>query len=249
MNSGEPIAGSAVAGCRLPAVPRSRSHPPVRLAALDIAGTTIDEGGVVYAVMRDAVERDTGRTVPDEVLSAWSGTGKREGIAGILRAIGEDPGRTDRIFARFGADLAEAYEADPPSLLPGVREAVGSLRAAGTAVVLQTGYTRDVATDLLEIVGWSLGDDLDGLVTVEDVRRSRPSPYLVFRAMELADVQDVRQVLVAGDTVNDLLAGTRSGAAVVVGVLTGAHTVAELGAAEHTHLLASVADLPELLEG
>lgn len=229
-------------------MPRIDPAPPVRLAALDIAGTTVDEGGVVYAVMRDAIERDTGRDVADEVLSFWSGTGKREGIEGILRAIGEDPARTDAIFTAFSADLAEAYEATPPTLLPGVREAVAALRDAGTAVVLQTGYTRDVALDLLGVVGWRL-DDLDGLVTVEDVRRSRPSPYLVFRAMELADVADVRQVLVAGDTVNDLLAGTRAGAGWVVGVLSGAHTVAELGAARHTHLLPSVADLPALLAG
>lgn len=221
--------------------------PAVRLAALDIAGTTVDEGGVVYTVMRDAVERDTGRSVSDELLSAWSGTGKREGIAGLLAALGEDPDRADPIFERFSADLTEAYAATPPTLLPGVREAVEALRDAGTKVVLQTGYTRDVALDLLEVVGWRVEGDLDGLVTVEDVRRSRPSPYLIFRAMELADVQDVREVLVAGDTVNDVTAGTRAGARFVVGVLTGAHTVAELGAAQHTHLLASVADIPALL--
>ncbi|MFD1721362.1 phosphonatase-like hydrolase [Amnibacterium endophyticum] len=228
-------------------MPRPAALPPVRLAALDIAGTTVDEGGVVYAVMRDAVERDTGRSVPDAVLSRWSGTGKREGIEGILTALGEDTGRTDRIFDAFSADLDAAYAADPPSLLPGVREAVDAMRSAGAAVVLQTGYTREVAQDLLEVVGWRLGEDLDGLVTVDDVRRSRPSPYLVFRAMELADVQDVREVLVAGDTANDLLAGTRAGAGRVVGVLTGAHTAAELGAVRHTHLLDGVADLPAAL--
>lgn len=221
--------------------------PAVRLAALDIAGTTVDEGGVVYAVMRDAVERDTGLSVSDELLSAWSGTGKREGIAGLLAALGADPDRVDPIFERFSADLTEAYAATPPTLLPGVREAVEALRDAGTKVVLQTGYTRDVALDLLEVVGWRVEGDLDGLVTVEDVRRSRPSPYLIFRAMELVDVQDVRAVLVAGDTVNDVTAGTRAGTRFVVGVLTGAHTVAELGAAQHTHLLASVADIPALL--
>lgn len=225
----------------------ARPASGVRLAALDIAGTTVDEGGTVYAVMRDAVERDTGRSVPDELLSAWSGTGKREGIAGILGALGEDTGRADTIFTAFSADLAEAYAADPPVLLPGIGEAVAGLRDAGTAVVLQTGYTRDVAADLLEVVGWRVGADVDGVVTVEDVPRSRPAPYLVFRAMELADVQDVAEVLVAGDTVNDVTAGTRAGARYVVGVLTGAHTVAELGAARHTHLLASVADLPDLL--
>jgi phosphoglycolate phosphatase-like HAD superfamily hydrolase len=51
---------------------------------------------------------------------------------------------------------------------------------------------------------------------------------------------------VAGDTANDLLAGTRAGASVVAGVLTGAHGRSELAAAPHTHLLDSIADLPPL---
>ena len=222
-------------------------NPEIHLAALDIAGTTVDERGTVYSVMRDAIERATGRDVDDELISAWSGTGKREAIAGILDALGEDVSRTGEVFDRFSVDLDSAYRTDPPVLLPGVREAVETLRDHGVKVVLQTGYTRDVAENLLGVVGWSVAHDLDGLVTVEDVRHSRPWPYLIFRAMELADVDDVRQVLVAGDTVNDVLAGTRSGARYVVGVLSGAHTVAELGAAAHTHLLPGVQDLPALL--
>ena len=222
-------------------------NPEIRLAALDIAGTTVDERGTVYSVMREAIERATGRDVDDELLSAWSGTGKREAIAGLLGALGEDVGRTGEVFDRFSVDLDAAYRADPPVLLPGVREAVETLRDHDVKVVLQTGYTRDVAENLLDVVGWSVAHDLDGLVTVEDASHSRPWPYLIFRAMELAEVDDVRRVLVAGDTVNDVLAGTRAGARYVVGVLSGAHTVAELGAAQHTHLLPGVQDLPALL--
>jgi phosphonatase-like hydrolase len=219
----------------------------IRLASLDMAGTTIDEGGAVYAVLRDAVERATGRDVPDDLLSRWSGTDKREAIVGLLTALHEDTGRADTIFAAFSDDLAAAYEADPPVLLPGIAETVQQLRADGVQVALQTGYRREVAEGLLDAVGWKVGRDVDALVAAEDVRASRPAPYLVFRTMEATGVTDVCEVLVAGDTVNDVTAGTRAGARLVVGVLTGAHTVAELGAARHTHLLASVADVPELL--
>jgi phosphoglycolate phosphatase-like HAD superfamily hydrolase len=54
---------------------------------------------------------------------------------------------------------------------------------------------------------------------------------------------------VVGDTASDLLAGSRSGASLVIGVLSGAHARAELARAPHTHLIESVADLPELLLG
>lgn len=219
----------------------------IRLASLDMAGTTIDEGGAVYAVLRDAIERDTGRDVPDDLLSRWSGTDKREAIVGILTALGEDLARTDRLFAAFSDDLTAAYESEPPVLLPGIAETVEQLRAQGVQVALQTGYRLEVAQALLDVVGWRVGRDVDALVTAEDVPASRPAPYLVFRTMERTGVLDVREVLVAGDTVNDVTAGTRAGARFVVGVLTGAHTVAELGTARHTHLLSSVADVPELL--
>jgi phosphonatase-like hydrolase len=220
----------------------------IRLASLDMAGTTIDEGGAVYAVLSDAIERDTGREVPDDLLSRWVGTDKREAIVGILDGLGEDVGRADAIFTTFSDDLAVAYASQPPTVLPGVAEAIAQLRSDGVRVALQTGYRLEVAQGLLDAVGWRVGRDVDALVTAEDVRASRPAPYLIFRTMEATGVADVREVLVAGDTVNDVTAGTRAGARFVVGVLTGAHTVAELGAARHTHLLASVADVPALLD-
>ena len=219
----------------------------IRLASLDMAGTTIDEGGAVYAVLRDAIERATGADVPDDLLSRWSGTDKREAIVGILTGLGRDLRQTDEIFVAFSDDLAQAYAADPPVLLPGIGETVGQLRASGVKVALQTGYRREVAEGLLEAVGWRVGHDVDALVTAEDVTASRPAPYLVFRTMEATGVVDVRDVLVAGDTVNDVTAGTRSGARFVVGVLTGAHTEAELGAARHTHLVPSLVDVPALI--
>ena len=59
----------------------------------------------------------------------------------------------------------------------------------------------------------------------------------------------MREVAVAGDTTSDLLAGTRAGAGVVAGVLTGAHARAELERVPHTHIIDSVAELPVILAG
>ena len=69
---------------------------------------------------------------------------------------------------------------------------------------------------------------------------------MILSAVLRLGVDDVRQVAVAGDTASDLVAGTRAGAAVVAGVLTGAHTRAELGGAPHTHIIDSITDFPAL---
>ena len=96
-------------------------------------------------------------------------------------------------------------------------------------------------------LGWAVGETVDALITSDTVAASRPAPYLIFHAMEATGVTDVRRVLTAGDTPNDLGAGMNAGAGFVVGVTTGSFTRSQLEAEPHTHILDSVATLPELL--
>ncbi|WP_242882310.1 phosphonatase-like hydrolase [Actinomadura litoris] len=225
------------------------ADPPFELAALDMAGTTVQEGGAVYAALDDAVAAHVGRPVPAETLHRWTGTSKREAAAGLLTELtGTAPEPdVDAVYGDFTARLAKSYAATPPTPIPGVPEAVAALRDAGVKVVLQTGYAREIARSILDAMGWTVGGTVDGLVTSDEVAASRPAPYLVFRAMEAAGVTGVDRVLVAGDTPNDLAAGRNAGARFVVGVLTGATPAAELGRHHHTHLLESAAQLPTLL--
>ena len=74
----------------------------------------------------------------------------------------------------------------------------------------------------------------------------RPAPFMIFHSMEQTRVTDVRRVAVVGDTVLDLEAGLNAGAAYRIGVLTGAHDRATLERAPHTHIVTSVAALPDL---
>lgn len=226
---------------------------PFRLAALDMAGTTVDEGGLVYRVLEETVAVATGRAVSADLLARWKGTSKREAVAGLLDALGAptEDADVERVFAEFSSRLVAAYRETPPAPLPGVPEALAELRARGVKVALQTGYSAEIAEAILAGLGWSVGTGpehtVDAIVTSDQVPISRPAPYLIFRCMERTGILDVTEVLVAGDTPNDLAAGTHAGAGHVVGVLTGAFDADELGREPHTHLLASVAGLPALL--
>lgn len=224
---------------------------PFRLAALDMAGTTVDEGGLVYRVLEATVADATGQAVPADLLARWKGTSKREAVAGLLAGLGApDEVTVDGVFADFGARLLTAYRETPPAPLPGVPEALAELRGRGVKVALQTGYSAEIAGAILAGLGWRVGGPdatVDALVTSDEVPASRPAPYLVFRCLERTGVDDVADVLVAGDTPHDLGAGTRAGAGHVVGVLTGAFDAVALGRVPHTHLLPSVAELPTLL--
>lgn len=223
------------------------------LAALDMAGTTVDEGGLVYRVLDATVADATGAPVPTELLTRWKGTSKRGAIQGLLTELGADASdqAVDKAFADFTERLVTTYRETPPAPIPGVPEAFAALRAAGVKVALQTGYSAEITDSILAGLGWTVGPGpsatVDAVVTSDLVPASRPAPYLVFRCMEATEVTNVRRVLVAGDTPNDLEAGTNAGAGLVVGVATGSFTHDQLAASPHTHLLASAAELPVLL--
>ncbi|GGU39795.1 phosphonatase-like hydrolase [Nocardioides albus] len=224
-----------------------------QLAALDMAGTTVDEGGLVYDVLETTVADAAGEPVPHDLLLQWKGTSKWEAIQGLLRGLGRDPStaQVDKIFDGFGERLVTAYRETPPEPFPGVPEMFATLRSQGVKVALQTGYSTEIAAAILDGLGWTVGAGagtiVDAVITSDLVAASRPAPYLVFHCMEATGVQDVRRVLVAGDTPNDLGAGTNAGAGFVVGVATGSFTHDQLATEPHTHLLASTADLPTLL--
>lgn len=221
----------------------------IELVALDMAGTTVEEGGAVYVALRDAVAAGGGELTTEAVVP-WMGADKREAIRALTLVAGRpepDAAEVERIYADFVARLLDAYRRTPPTPIPGVPEAFERLRSAGVKVALTTGFSADVHGPLLEALGWSAPETVDAIVCTDDVAQGRPAPYMVFRAMELTGVTDVARVLVAGDTPRDLRAGVNAGAGAVVGVATGDLSLEDLGRERHTHLLASLATLPELV--
>ena len=104
--------------------------PPIELAALDLAGTTVDEGGLVYRVLDETVAEAVGAPVPPERLAQWKGTGKREAVAGLLAALGADTSgaAVDKVYADFSTRLVTAYTETPPTPFPGVVQALRTLR-------------------------------------------------------------------------------------------------------------------------
>jgi phosphonatase-like hydrolase len=217
------------------------------LAALDMAGTTVDEEGLVYRVLDQSVSDAVGAPVPAELLAQWKGTSKREAVAGLLAALDHDasPAAVDKVFGGLEERLIAAYLDTPPVPFPGVPEMFETLRTAGVKVALQTGYSAEIAGAILTGLDWS--DAVDAVVTSDLVPASRPAPYLIFRCMERTGVTSVARVLAAGDTPNDLLAGHNAGARFAVGVGTGSFTLDQLAPFPHTHLLDSVARIVTLL--
>lgn len=225
----------------MPSVPT-----PLRpeLVVCDLAGTTVRDGGEVPAAFEAAL-RDAGLWYDPAEVSAWRGASKREVIGRLLARQGvSDPARVAPVYGRFRAQLLDRLGAAAPLSLPGVHETFTRLKADGMCVAVTTGFDREVVEAVLAGVTWA--GLLDAWVCGDDVPRGRPSPLMIFRAMECCAVDDVHRVAVVGDTRLDLESAWHAGASWRIGVLSGAHDRATLETAPYTHLLDSVTGVPEL---
>ncbi|QHC20914.1 phosphonatase-like hydrolase [Streptomyces sp. GS7] len=237
--------------------PTAHDRDAVRLAVLDMAGTTVADDGLVEQAF-DAAARhmgvEPGSPAHAEQLAyvrATMGESKISVFRHLFAAPDGDPGATEdaarranRAFETAYGDLVDDGRIAP---LPGAREAIETLWQAGRTVVLTTGFARVTQDAILDALGWR---DLAALTLcpADAGGRGRPYPDMVLTALlRTGAAADVRQIAVAGDTSYDMIAGRRSGASVVAGVLTGAHEAAQLEAAGATHVLGSVAELPALL--
>jgi phosphonatase-like hydrolase len=222
----------------------------LELVVCDLAGTLIDDGGAVLNAFRLALNAEHLRFEEAE-LQAVRGANKRAVLGHFAeRSLGPGEQATlsaARAYEQFESALSSEYQHGELKPVEGAEPALHALLGSGLKLATNTGFPRSLAALVLGRMGWLEGPFV-AHVCGDDVPDGRPAPYMVFLAMQRAAVTSAARVLVAGDTPLDLQAGTNAGAAGVVGVLTGSHGVATLGATRHTHLLPSVAALPALIQ-
>jgi phosphonatase-like hydrolase len=218
----------------------------IRLMVFDMAGTTVEDAGQVPKAFNAALAECDIR-ISEEQLARIRGASKREAIAELLRAHGKPAwqGRGETVYATFVRHMANEFNAGVRAL-PGAEDAFRYLKEAGVKIALTTGFDRDIASLLLDALGWKT--IADHFACGDDVPRGRPAPYLIYRSMEAVGIDNVHEVATLGDTVLDLQAGYNAGVRLNMGTLSGAHGRSKMEREPHTHLLQSVADLPALLQ-
>lgn len=218
----------------------------IKLVVLDMAGTTVADDGLVLqafdaaATAAGMANRGSERNQARQYVIDTMGQSKIE----VFRALFGDESRAQTANAAFERAYDSSIDGGV-NPVPGAAEAVTAMRDSGLLVALTTGFSPRTQQRILGALGWERLADL--VLAPGDGVRGRPYPDLVLNALLRAGIDDVAQVAVVGDTASDVLSGRRAGAAVVVGVLTGAHDRPALLAAGATHVLDSVAGLPGLL--
>ncbi|MFD7983331.1 phosphonatase-like hydrolase [Kitasatospora indigofera] len=219
----------------------------IRLAVLDMAGTTVADDGLVEQAFEQAAAGQgvaAGGAEHERMLAHVRATMGESKIT-VFRHLFGDEGRAQAANRAFETAYHDLVDDGRCRALPGAAETVAELRGAGIKVALTTGFSRVTQDRILAALGWQ--DLADLTLCPADAGRGRPHPDMVLTALLRTGTDAVQQVAVVGDTGYDMLTGRHAGAGVVAGVLTGAHREDRLLAGGATHLLPSIAGLPALL--
>lgn len=214
----------------------------IELVVFDMAGTTVDEDNVVYKTVRDAINQAGYDVSLDRVQAHGAGKEKSQAIRDVLASLGTPPSDAvvASIFASFRNLLAEAYRDLDVKEQPDAGQVFFELRKNGIKVVLNTGYDRVTAENLLQKLGWAVDTEIDGLVTASDVEEGRPAADMIQKAMTLTGVKNPKAVVKIGDSEIDIQEGKNANCGMTFGITTGAQTTEQLQHSRPTAIVDSL---------
>lgn len=220
----------------------------ISLVVFDMAGTTVEDTGLVEKSFIAADEfAGLSRTAADRegmlrYVADTMGQSKITVFRHLSHGNEEQAQAANKEFERCYGQLVADGNCAP---IPGAEEVITRFRARGIKTALSTGFGRETQVAIIDALGWQ--DLADVVLCPEPGIRGRPHPDMPLTALMRAGTDSVSSMVVVGDTSSDVISGLRAGARASVGVLTGAHGLAQLSDAGATHILDSVADLPSLV--
>lgn len=234
----------------------------LKLIVLDIIGTTISDSQEIEACIAQAC-RENGLDVSIEEILQVRGYAKKQIFERLWKSkLGEaNPSIAQKVedsYATFQRILTNYYENALIKPTEGAVELFEFYKQLGIKVALTTGLCRRITELVLKKSGWlkSLNEQKTALepsalistyISSDEVPQGRPAPDLVFRAMEILDIDDPKTVAVVGDAPSDLLCGKNANALITIGVTSGAHSREELSQHPHDYLVSSLKALPAIL--
>jgi len=212
-----------------------------KLAVLDMAGTTINDGGLVQQAAINAMLNISNISITkadaDKVMGIPKGTAFQT-LCSISGAPSDNELIT-KLVTYFNNELKALYsDKNNISLMPYTQELFLAMRRKNTKIYLNTGFEKSIATVIVNTL--DLGTLIDGYIASDEVEMGRPHPHMIHKAMEISKVNYSHQVMKIGDTVSDLYEGFAAGCAYNIGVLTGAQNYEELRVAPYTQIIANL---------
>ena len=214
-----------------------------------MAGTTVNEDNLVYKTLQAALNHFNVPVDLNHVLLHGAGKEKFQAIKDIISNSPYELEETEQleVFKYFLAQLDIAYTNFDVTPMPGAEQVFAALKQAGIKVVLNTGYNRATAENLLGQLGWVEGQQIDLLVTASDVPHNRPMPDMILYAKDKLYIADTKQMVKIGDSCIDIEEGKNAGCLLNIGITTGAQTETQLMEAKPDYIVHSLSEMLEIL--
>ena len=217
------------------------------MVAFDVAGTVLNDDGLVIAAFKAAFEKTQPELWPTHGPQ-WTqyaiDTMGQSKIDVFTELLG-DADKAQQANVAFEESYVNEIAKVGAVAIPGAQEMFMYLRSQEITVALTTGFSRSTLDTLITELGWR--DLIDVSVTPGEAGRGRPHPDMLEKAAVTVGATNPANVIVLGDTASDMKAGVAFGAGQVIGVLSGAHDEVTLRDSGATTVVNSVADLKSLI--
>lgn len=220
----------------------------IKLVIFDMAGTAVDEKNIVYKTIFSSLLTHGYQVDSSEVLKHCAGKEKWIAIKNVMDAKGYQTSDdiVDAVYETFIKRLNIAYETGDISLFKGMNNLLNELKDRDVRVAFNTGYSKVMAELVLRKTGTKVGEDIDLLITSDDVDNGRPAPDMILKACKNLNI-DPNQTLKIGDSIIDIKEGKAAAVALTVGITTGAHNASQLLTAEPDHVIDDIETLLDIV--
>lgn len=220
-------------------------YNPVKLIVCDMAGTTVNEGGIVYDTLYQTI-KNFGLNVNKKDISKWHGRNKYEVLDSYLTIDTNIDYKINnsiksQLYTNFNNNLKEKYffENNIKLIHHNLPEIFNNFRKKNIKISLNTGYNKEIQESIINKL--HMNDFIDNYISSEEVKYGRPYPYMIYRLMNINNIDNPNHVIKIGDTENDILEGINANCGLSIGVLTGADNENKLSRANY--IMNNVIDL------
>jgi len=197
----------------------------VKALVCDMAGTTVNEGGIIYKILYRTIKNFNLDIVNEREIDKWHGANKYEVLDYYLKRtyLNEKYFKElqPKLHKQLNNNLIESYS--KPGNLSLIHKDLPKLfnnfRENDIKIFLNTGYPKEVQESIIKSL--NMNEFIDDYVSSEEVFFGRPKPDMINKLANRNNILN-NQIIKIGDTPNDILEGINAKCYKTIGVLSGA---------------------------
>ena len=194
----------------------------IKLLVCDMAGTIVNENGIIYKTMRNTLN-NMGFNVRDDQMRGWYGKDKKEVLRKHIsyHVYGNIEPFVNQAEQKLIKDLETLYfEDNNVSLIHyDLFNFFEKLRSNDVKIALNTGYPSKFQEKLISHL--NMEEYIDSYISSDKVKYGRPYPYMIYRLAENFKLTSTDCIAKIGDTIPDMLEGINADCGLTIGTLTG----------------------------